>query len=244
MGSYFVSGASSGLGREMARHLTARGDDVAVAARRLPELESLAREVESHPGTLWFHTLDVTDAPAVRNVMERADAELGGLDVVIVNAGRGRGSKIGVGEFDNNRAVVDVNLVGALAQIDVAMELFRHRGRGHLVLVSSLAAHRGLPGSSAVYSATKAALASIGESLRLEMGPGPIKVTTLRPGYIRTPLTERNRSRLVTELKPATAALIAAIDAGKGDVAVPAWPWAPLGAILKLVPDGLLRRFA
>lgn len=228
----------------MARQLTARGDRVAAAARRTEELEELAEEVAPHPGSLTIHPLDVTDTEAVVRVVRHADAVHGGLDVVVVNAGRGGGARLGTGRMDENLAVVDVNLVGALAQIEAALSLFRPRSRGQLVLVSSMAGDRALPGSAAVYSASKAALSALGESLRTELHDVPITVTTLRPGYVETPLTEGNRSPLMTPLADGVEAMIAAMDRRADDTPVPSWPWRPLGWVLRVAPPSLIRRFS
>lgn len=243
MTSYFISGASSGLGAEMAAQLARRGDSVALAARRTERLEELAGQISGHGGDVTVHTLDVTDPAAVASIIREADALLGGLDVVVVNAGRGGGARLGTGRFQENRAVLDTNLTGALAQAETAIEVFRQRGRGHLVLVSSLAATRGLPGSAAIYSATKVALASLGESLRTEFAGKEISVTTLRPGYIRTELNQKASFPYMTALEPGVAAMIAAMDARAGDVVVPTWPWRPLGWLFRLAPRSLIRRF-
>lgn len=240
--SYFISGASSGLGEELARQLTARGDSVALAARRVGRLDALAGGL-SGPGRVTVHALDVTDFPAVDAAIRTADEQHGGLDVVVVNAGRGGGGRIGTGRLDENRAVIETNLLGALAQAETALSLFRERNRGHLVLVASLAGDRGLPGSAAVYSASKAALASIGESLRIELKGSGITITTLRPGYIATPLNERQSGFYKTPLSKGVASMIAAIDAGGGDVVVPAWPWRPVSWLLRVSPSSLIRRF-
>lgn len=224
----------------MSRQLANRGDAVALAARRTERLEALAAELG---GSVTVHPVDVTEPEAVERAIRDADRIHGGLDVVVVNAGRGGGGRIGTGRSAENRAVIETNLTGALGQIEAAMEIFRSRGRGHLVLVSSLASMRGLPGSAATYSATKAALASIGQSLRAELAGSDIAVTTLRPGYIRTELNRRAAFPYMTGLEAGVAAMIAAMDARAGDVVVPAWPWRALGWILRVVPSRLIRRF-
>lgn len=226
----------------MARQLTRRGDSVALAARRTERLSELSTEISGRGGHVTVHTLDVTDLPEVVRSVNEADAAHGGLDVVVVNAGRGGGGRLGTGRFDENRAVVDTNLTGALAQAEAALELFRSRGGGHLVLVSSLAAVRGLPGSAAVYSATKAALASLGESLHLELAGRGTAVTVLRPGYIRTDLNQRARFPYMTPLVEGVEAMIGAMDRRAADVVVPAWPWRPLGWLLGVIPGRVLRR--
>jgi short-subunit dehydrogenase len=242
MTSYFISGASSGLGAEMARQLVERGDAVALAARRLDQLEKLAADLTGG-GAVTIHELDVTDAEAVERVMRHADAVHGGLDVVVVNAGRGGGGRLGTGRLQANLDVLQTNLVGAIHQIETGLALFRSRGHGHLVLMSSVAANRGFPGGSATYSATKAALASLGQSLRAEFAGSEIYVTTLRPGFIATDLTAGISTTFKTQLRRGVASIIRAIDDRLGDAVVPAWPWKPVTWAMPLVPDRLMRRY-
>lgn len=239
--TYFISGASSGIGAEMARQLAARGAGLAIAARRTGGLETVASGLTA-AAKVTTHTLDVTDPAAVAHTFAEAVAAHGGIDVAVVNAGIGGGRRIGTGHHDENLAIISTNLVGALHQIEVAMAHFRDRDRGHLVLVSSMAGWRGLPGSAASYSASKAALSSLGESLRIETAGGPIAVTTLHPGYIRTDLSARARSPYQTPLDRGVAAMLAAIDRRVGEAVVPGWPWAPLGLLLRRVPERALRR--
>lgn len=241
--TYFISGASSGIGEELARQLVARGDAVALAARRTDRLEAVAASLATGPGTVSVHRLDVTDTPEVDRVMRRAHAVHGGLDVVVVNAGRGGGGRLGTGREAENRAVMETNLVGALAQIETAMSIFRERGRGHLVLMSSVAGNRAVPGGGAVYSATKASVAALGESLRTEMAGSGVVVTTLRPGFIATDLTARAGTPYKSSLPRSVTAMIKAIDAGVDDRVVPAWPWRPLSLLFAVTPRRLLRRF-
>lgn len=226
----------------MTRRLLWRGDSVAAAARRVDRLEALANETRSSPGRISIHPLDVTDAAAVFRVIEGADEEHGGLDVVVVNAGRGGGAKPGTGRFADNRAVVETNLIGAMAQVEAALEIFRERGRGHLVLVSSLAGDRGLPGSLGVYSATKAALSVLGESLRIELEGSGIDVTTLRPGFIRSPINEGSGFPYMTPIGKGVESMIEAIDRRRPDAVVPGWPWRPLAWVMKIVPESVIRR--
>lgn len=226
----------------MTRRLLGRGDSVAVAARRRDRLEALAHETHSSPGRITVHPLDVTDAAAVFRVMQAADEAHDGLDVVVVNAGRGGGARPGTGGFAENRAVVETNLIGAMAQVEAALGIFRERGRGHLVLVSSLVGSRGLPGSLALYSATKAALTVLGESLRIELEGSGIHVTTLRPGFIRSPINEGSGFPYMTPIGKGVESMIEAIDRRRSDAVVPAWPWAPLGWLMKIVPESVIRR--
>ncbi|HKJ57242.1 MAG TPA: SDR family NAD(P)-dependent oxidoreductase, partial [Nitriliruptoraceae bacterium] len=110
MTTWFISGASSGIGAELARQVARRGDDVAVAARRVDRLRELAQGLASAPGRVTVHELDVTDHAAVEQVLHAVDDACGGLDVVVANAGIGGGSRIGSGDQDANAAVVATNL--------------------------------------------------------------------------------------------------------------------------------------
>ena len=140
-----ITGASSGLGAEMARQFAAKGHELALVARRT---ERLAELRDSLPGgRALIQALDVDDHDAVFRVFAELDDAIGGLDRVIVNAGIGKGAPIGTGRFDVNKQTITTNLLSALAQCEAAMQLFRARGRGHLVVVSSMSAVRGLPKS-------------------------------------------------------------------------------------------------
>ncbi|HEX4220724.1 MAG TPA: SDR family oxidoreductase, partial [Pseudonocardiaceae bacterium] len=165
-----ISGASAGLGAQMAREFAARGRNLALCARRTDRLEQLRDELTGrHPGIrVAIRTIDVSEPGQVFEGVRALAAELGTLDRVVVNAGVGKGQPIGTGRFDANLATVRTNFVGALAQCEAAMEIFRANGSGHLVVVSSLAAFRGLPRSVTTYAATKSAVAALAEGLRAE----------------------------------------------------------------------------
>lgn len=141
-----ITGASSGLGEGMAREFARRGRALGLAARRLDRLEALAAELEPDARRVAVRALDVTDVESVPVVFGELADELGGVDRVIVNAGLGKGAPIGTGKAAANLETVQTNLVGALAQAEAAMEIFRAQNHGHLVLISSISAVRGLPG--------------------------------------------------------------------------------------------------
>jgi len=184
-----ITGASSGIGRELALEYARGGAAVALCARRQAELERVAEEVRSLGGTARVFRLDVSDVGAVTETIRRADEELGGIDMVVANAGRGDTRRSTRLTWDAVAPVVDVNIRGAMATLVAAIPMFLAQQRGHLVAVSSLAGVRGLP-ASAAYSASKAALSTFLESLRIDLGPAGIRVSDVRPGFVATPFNE------------------------------------------------------
>lgn len=243
-----ITGASSGLGAEMARQFAARGRDLVLCARRLDRLEELRAEIlAAHPGvTVVVKALDVTDSDAVFAVFREAAAELGGLDRVVVNAGLGKGARLGTGRFDANRETAMTNFVAALAQCEAALELFRAAGAGHLVVISSMSAMRGMPGALTTYAATKAGVAALAEGIRADVHGTPIKVTTVYPGYIRSEMNDRvvQRTPLMVDTVPGTRAIVRAIERESAKAQVPPWPWKPLGFVMRHAPLSVVRRFA
>ncbi|MEU5761479.1 SDR family oxidoreductase [Nocardia sp. NPDC047648] len=239
-----ISGASSGLGAAMAREFAARGRNLALCARRIDHLEQLRTELQhAHPAiTVALAQLDVNDHDRVFTAFGRLSQELGGLDRVIVNAGISRGQSIGTGGFTANRAIANTNFVAALAQCEAAMEIFRRQQAGHLVVISSVAALRGMPGLQA-YSASKAAIATLAEAIRADTHATPIAVTTLYPGFIESDLgpTEEARPFRVSTDK-GVRAMVKAIESESARAHVPAWPWAPIGFALRRLPLPVLAK--
>ena len=245
--SILITGASSGLGEGMAREFAARGDNLALCARRTERLEVLKAELEQqYPGIrIQVMALDVNDHVQVQEVFRAFQAHFGALDRIIVNAGIGKGQPLGTGRFDANRQTAETNFVAALAQIEAAMEIFREQNRGHLVAVSSVTAVRGMPGNVTTYAATKAGLAALCEGLRIELKKrrSPIRVTTLYPGYIRTEINEKVKNTpFIVDAQTGCRAMVKAIEAGKAEHFVPAWPWAPIGFVLRRLPEPVLAK--
>ena len=243
-----ITGASSGLGAEMARQFAAKGRDLALCARRLDRLKTLRDEIlAANPGaTVVLHSLDVNDDDAVFTVFRELSSELGGLDRVIVNAGIGKGAPIGTGRYDANRQTAMTNFVAALAQCEAAMEIFRAAGAGHLVVISSMSANRGLPKALTTYAASKAGIAALAEGIRMEMIGGPIKVTTILPGYIASEMNDRvpSKTPLLVDTATGVHSIVGAIEREVGSAEVPTWPWRPIGLVLRHAPLGVVRRFS
>jgi short-subunit dehydrogenase len=239
-----ITGASSGLGEGMARIFAAKGHNLALCARRTERLDKLKAELEAdHPGiAVAVRELDVNDHAQVFEVFHALAGELGGLDRVIVNAGLGKGARVGAGNFEANRQTAQTNFVGALAQCEAAMEIFRAAGDGHLVVVASVQAVRGFPGTMTTYAASKAGVAALAEGIRCDVIGTPIKVTTLLPGYIRSEMTAGVKGApFMVDNETGSKALVAAIEKEVASAAVP-WQWRLVAPVLKRVPLSLLRR--
>lgn len=245
-----ITGASSGLGAEMARQFAAKGYDLALAARRLELLEELRGEiVAAHPGRrVVVRALDVTDHDAVFEVVRGFRDDLGRLDRIVVNAGLGKGAKLGTGRFDANLQTAMTNFVGALAQTEAAMEVFRAQEAGHLVMISSVSALRGMPSAMTTYAATKAGVAHLAEGVRTELYgtrlQKKIKVTVLYPGYIRSEMNAHvdQSTPLMASTEKGVASMVSAIEKEVADACVPQLPWTPLGQVIKHAPLAVVKR--
>ena len=231
----------------MARAFAAKGRDLALCARRVDRLDELKAELLArHPGiTVAVAALDVNDHDQVPKVFAELSDELGGIDRVIVNAGIGKGAPLGTGKLWANKATLETNLIAALVQIETALEMFKASGGGHLVLISSVLGNKGVPGVKAAYAASKAGVSSLGESLRAEYLSGPIKVTTLEPGYIESEMTAKSASTLLmVDNETGVKAMVDAMERETGRAAVPWWPWGPLVQVMRMLPPRLTKRFA
>ncbi|WP_040337002.1 SDR family oxidoreductase [Candidatus Blastococcus massiliensis] len=240
----FISGASAGLGQGMARRFAAMGRDLALTARRLDRLEALREELlAAHPGIrVVVAAMDVDDPGSVATVMPRLAEELGGFDRVIVNAGIGKGGSVGTGHAADNRAVLLTNVLGSHAQCEAAMEIFHSQGAGHLVLISSVASVRGMPGTRTAYGASKTALNSLAEGIRSDVYGSQIVVSAILPGYIATDINEGRRGPLTVGLDKGVDALVAVVEREPVRGYVPEWPWRPVARLLRLLPLSIVRR--
>ncbi|MDO9166172.1 MAG: SDR family oxidoreductase [Rhodoferax sp.] len=241
--SVFITGASSGLGRQMAIEFSRRGYRLALTARRLDALQELQAELErSGGGEVFVAELDVTDDASVARVFAEARALLGSLDIVVANAGIGHHGYIGKLPFARVRETVNTNVTGFMATVEAAMYHFREQGHGHLVGISSVAAFRGMP-AGGVYGASKAAVTTYLESLRAETHTSPIRITTLSPGFIDTPLNRGERSRpFVIPVEKGGKLLVDLIESKVERATVPRWPWALVARLMAIVPTGVIAK--
>ncbi len=244
-----ITGASSGLGEGMTRLFAKLGYNLAICARRIDRLEHLKAELTAeYPNIrVEYRALDVSDYDTVFEVFDAFADDFGSIDRVVVNAGIGDSRRIGKGRFDTNRRTVEINFISALAQCEAAMNIFRTQNSGHLVVISSMSAMRGLPKHLTAYGASKAGLAHLAEGIRADMllTKLPIKVSTIYPGYIRTEINE-NAKPLPFEVNAdtGTQAMVAAIEAGVSEACVPSLPWSIVGQAMKRLPLRVMSRLS
>ncbi len=181
----WVTGASSGIGAALARELADRGAVVAISARSEDKLHAVAA------GRMHVEPVDVTDRAATVAAAASVRAALGGLDIAVLNAGTW--SRFRVDQWDSQAFAdhLQTNLMGTVHALEGVVPAMLEQGHGRIVGTASVAGYRGLPGSEA-YGATKAALLNLFEALRGSLGPRGIVVQTLSPGFVRTPMTDRN----------------------------------------------------
>jgi short-subunit dehydrogenase len=230
----FITGASSGIGAALARHYAAQGAILGLVARRGELLAELKASLAVECAT---YAVDVRDAEAMRAAAEDFMQRHGTPDVVIANAGVSRGTLTECAEdLAAFRAVMDINVLGLVHTFHPFIEPMRRAGHGHLAGIASVAGLRGLPGASA-YSASKAASISYLESLRVEMTKTGISVTTICPGYIKTPMTDVNTYPMPFMMGADTAAAKMArlIERKRRYVILP-WQMAIAGRFMKLLP--------
>lgn len=233
----FITGASSGIGEAFARHYAAQGAALGLVARRGELLQELSSRLNT---PVSIYTADVRDADALTQAAEDFIQKFGVPDIVIANAGVSRGTlteqKEDAAAF---KAIFDINVLGLLHTFQPFIAGMKARGDGTLVGIASIAGIRGLPGAGA-YSASKAAAISYLESLRIEMQQHGIHVTTIAPGYIKTPMTDVNAYSMpfLMNADVAAAKMAKAIAAKRRFVVVP-WQMGWLARFMRFIPPVL-----
>lgn len=238
--SLVITGASSGLGLALSRHYLVQGAMVAAIARRGELLQSLSTEF---PNQVFCYALDVCDAAAVQHAAHDFIARVGCPDVVIANAGVSVGTLTEYAEdIGNFQQLMDTNAVAMMKTFQPFVTAMCKAHKGTLVGVASVAGFRGLPGAGA-YSASKAAAISYLESLRVELRDSGVKVVTVCPGYIKTPMTDVNPYPMPFILDSDDAAQrIARIIQRQKSFAVIPWQMSLVGNALKYMPRWLYDR--
>jgi len=237
----FITGASSGIGEALAVYYAGHGATLGLAARRAEFLEALNQRLG---GRHACYALDVCDAPALHAAAVDFVGRFGAPDIIIANAGVSAGT---LTEYEEDlavfRRVMETNVFGMAATFAPFISAMKAAGgKKRLVGIASVAGIRGLPGAEA-YSASKAAAITYLESLRLEMRPYGIKVVTIAPGYIETPMTAVNPYKMPFLLPAAQAAerFAAAIESGVTYTVIP-WQMGVVAKLMRLLPNWLYDR--
>ena len=233
----FLTGATSGIGEALARHYGAQGATLGLLARRGDLLDSLSRSLPSGADT---YIADVRDLGALKAAAADFLAKHGVPDLVIANAGISHGTATDhADDIAVFQEILDINVVGMVNTFHPFVAAMRKAKRGTLVGVASVAGYRGLPGAGA-YSASKAAAIKYLESLRVELRGSGVRVATVCPGYIATPMTEKNPYPMPFILTADEFArrFARALDAGR-DYAVIPWQMAIVARLLAVLPNAL-----
>ncbi len=239
----FITGASSGIGQALAARFRRAGYRLALVARREAEVREWARAQGCSDAEAGVYAADVRDLAAIEAAGRACIAAQGVPDVVIANAGISVGIDTEVfDDLEVMRSTYETNVIGVAATFHPFLRPMRQRGSGTVVGIASVAGIRGLPGHGA-YCSSKAAVISYCESLRGELRPSGVKVVTLLPGYIDTPLTRKNRYSMPFLLSADEFAERAfrAIEAGTSYRVIP-WQMGVIGKLLRLLPNPLFDR--
>lgn len=189
-----ITGASSGIGYQLAKDLATEGANLAILSRRKELIDELAKELEKTTKVKTYNC-DVTKKEEVKDVLAKIKIDFNKIDVAILNSGVGRTAS--VREYNSSAAeeIFNTNVLGAVYCIEQLLPEFISEKRGVIVGISSLGDGKGFP-KSGFYTASKAALTIILESLRIELKPFSVKVVTIKPGFIKTPMTEKNKFKM------------------------------------------------
>ncbi|MCB9653465.1 MAG: SDR family NAD(P)-dependent oxidoreductase [Deltaproteobacteria bacterium] len=237
-----ITGGSTGIGLAIAKQLARRGTRVALCARTRAKLDAAAAEIRAVGGDPIVFVANLADPNEAVDVVRSAREALGQMDMVIANAGIGANRHAARLAPQDILPTLQLNMVGACTTLVAAIPHLVENGGGHLVGISSIAGYRGLPGSAA-YSASKAGLSTFLESLRVDLRRHGVKVTDIRPGFVKTPLTDRNRFWMPFLMEADTAAekILRAIERGRPVYTFP-WPMMLSVRLLSMLPNWLYDR--
>ena len=239
------TGASAGIGSALAHEFAARGYALGLTGRRLPALETWQAELQTQGAPrVEVATVDVDDRDAAPAQLKALFERLGGVDTVVINAGINDFTRVGAGDLAKEAAIINTNLLGAMVTANAAVEHFLQRGGGHIVGISSLASLQAIP-RQAAYCASKAGLSMYLDALRTEHKDNNIRVTQIRPGFVKTEIMDDiEKYPFAVSAEKAAAEIAKAVQAEKRDVFVPAYPWNLMRPVFGRIPDRVWKRLA
>ena len=239
-GVAWITGASSGIGRGLAMQLAREGWQVCASARRQSELDTMAEEARELSGAVIPVPLDVTDPEAVRQGVEGIERDHGPIALTVLNAGTHQ--PISAWDFDAAavQKLLTLNVMGQAYPLELLLPRMTERGAGRIAVVASVAGYRGLP-TAAGYGASKAGVINMCESLRPELSGTGVTLQLVNPGFVRTPLTDKNEFNMpmLMELEDAVASFRRQLDRDKFEIVFP-WRFIMLMKLLRMLPYGLL----
>lgn len=240
-GRAIIVGASSGIGAETAKQLAQKGCAVALVARRESELNALAETIRAAGGTAFVYPHDVSDFGDVPPLFQQICRDLGGLDAIFYAAGVMPRITADEYDFAKDRAMIEVNVLGAVAWLNEAAVRFAATGAGTIVGIGSVAGDRGRRGQP-VYSTSKAAIETYLEALRNRVGRTGVKVVTIKPGPVATPMTAGlDKLPLMISAEEAARQIIAASERGTRVAYVPG-VWRYVMGIIRAIPSPIFQK--
>ncbi|MFQ6606801.1 MAG: SDR family NAD(P)-dependent oxidoreductase [Fidelibacterota bacterium] len=236
----FITGASSGIGEHLAYVYARRGARLGLAARRKDLLRNVAKTCIELGATVEAYPLDVRDTDACKETVAAFLQKIGGIDIVIANAGVGGPDHLSSGDATAINGMLTTNILGVTNIVIPFIPTMKAQGAGKIVIVSSVAGYRGLAGRGG-YSGSKAAVRIMADSWRHSLSRYGLQVSTICPGFIKTPMVEKNRFPMPFLMETSTAAekIAGAIHKGKKTYIVP-WQWRIIVPILRSLPDSLI----
>lgn len=238
-----LTGASSGIGYQLAKDFANEGAKLALLSRRLDILEKLSQALDKKT-FVRVYKCDVTIKQQVHETVVQIKKDFGKIDIAILNSGVGVNSSALDYNSDAAEKVFNTNVLGVIYFIEQLIPDFISEKRGAIVGLSSLGDGKGFP-KSGFYSASKAALTILLESLRIELKKFNVKVVTVKPGFIKTPMTDKNKFKMPFLMNVEKASLII-INGLKKDKRIIEFPWqTTIGAkILRMIPTKWFEAFA
>lgn len=242
-----ITGASSGIGKALALEFAKRGYNLGLAARRLDKLKALQAEIDQlaqasgNSARVEVCELDVDQTHLVGTTLLGLFNKLGQVDTVVVNAGVNKITAVGKGQLNDELALIQTNLLGAVATVNAAVEYFKARKKGHVVGISSLASLTPIP-KQAAYCATKAGFSMYLDAAAVELRKHNIRFTKILPGFVKTDIVENmDQYPFIVSAEQAAREIVDHIEKGRSVGVVPGFPWKFVKPVLSNLPAAVWR---